>query len=286
MGFGFGTKMNQYSIKPKDLPNEGIKSHVNFALEGDNQQLLDCYGRIAEKTNGMIERTEAEFNGIFIIPQNKVVVYKKDGRVEGYIVFMFKKASQDNALKNDIFIKEFLYENTEALKSLLTFLNTQEDQINRVVLNTLDENLHHILLDPRNGSDNLMTPVYHESNLQGVGLMYRVTDTRVLFDALREHNFNNQNCKLRLNINDSLIKENTESIIVHFIEGKAIISDIGEYDAVVDLDIADFSSLIVGAVGFKPLLKYGIARISDIRYADVVDKIFEMSEKPICLTVF
>ncbi|MHB1393518.1 MAG: GNAT family N-acetyltransferase [Clostridia bacterium] len=286
MGFGFGTKMNQYNIKPKNLPNGGSKNHIRFFQEGDKQLLSDCYARIAEKTNGMVDRSEAELNNILIVPQNKISVYKKDGRIEGYIVFIFKKASQDNGLKNDIFIKEFLYENTEALMELLTFLNTQEDQINRVIFNTLDENFHHLLLEPRDGSDNLMTPVYHESNLQGVGLMYRVTDTRVLFDALKGHNFNNQSCKLRLNISDSFIKENNGSIIVHFTYGRAIVSEGSEYEAAVDLNIADFSSLIIGAVGFKALLKYGIARISDFKYADTVDKIFEMPEKPICLSMF
>lgn len=286
MGFGFGTKMNQYSIKPKDLPKGGEKNHVKFALEGDKQLVLDCYTRISEKTNGMLDRTEAEVNGTFALAQNKIVVYKKDGRIEGYITFIFKKASQDNGLKNDIFIKEFLYENSEALKSLLTFLNTQEDQVNRIILNTLDENLHHMLMDPRDASDNIMTAVYHESNLQGVGLMYRVTDTKVLFDALKEHNFNNQSCRLRLNISDSFIQENNKSVIVHFSEGRSTIVDDGEYDAVADLDIADFSSMVVGAVGFKTLYNYGMAKISDNKYLDIVDRIFGVPEKPICLTMF
>lgn len=286
MGFGFGTKMNQYNIKTKDLPRGGTKNLVKFAKDEDKKLILDCYTRKAEKTNGMIDMTEDELNSIFSIPQNKVAVYKKNGKVEGYIVFVFKKTNQDNILKNNIFIKEFLYENAEALRSLLTFLGTQEDQINRVIFNTLDENFHYMLQDPRDGSDNLLTSVYHESNLQGVGLMYRVTDTRILFDALKEHNFNNQSCKLGLNINDSFIKENNGSIILHFSDGRVTVSDKNEYDAEADMDISDFSSLITGAVNFKALLRYGIARISDNKYADVVDKTFEMPEKPICLTMF
>lgn len=286
MGFGFGTKMSQYSIKPKNLPPGGTKNLVKLASDEDKQLLLDCYARIAEKTNGMVDRSQTELNNILMVPQNKIAVYKKNGRAEGYMVFMFKKASQENAYKNDIIVKEFLYENTEALKSLLTFLNTQEDQINKVIFNTLDENFHHMLQDPGDGSDNLLTSVYHESNLQGVGLMYRVTDTRVLFDALKEHNFNNQSCKLRLNIRDSFINENNGSTIIHFTDGRAKVVDKAGYDATVDLDIADFSSLIVGAVNFRTLLKYGIAQISDYKYSDIVDKIFEMPEKPICLTMF
>lgn len=286
MGFGFGTKMNQYSIKPKSLPKGGEKKHISFFKEGDQQLLLDCYARIAGNTNGMLDRTEAEQDSSINNPQNKIVIYKKDGKIEGYMVFMFKKASQVNALKNDIFVKEFLYENTEALRSILNFLNSQEDQISRIIFNTMDESFHHMLLDPGDGSDKIMTAVYHESNLQGVGLMYRVTDPRVLFDALREHNFNNQSCKIRLNISDSFIEENNGSITLHFTNGRVKIVDEGEYDTTIDMDIASFSSLIVGAVGLKALLKYGLASISEDEYSDIIHRIFKMPEKPICCTVF
>lgn len=286
MGFGFGTKMNQYSIKPENLPKGGLKSRVSFFQEGDKQLLLDCYARIAANTNGMVDRLEAELNNTLTVPQNKIAVYRKNGRVEGYIVFMFKKASQENTLKNDMVVKEFLYEDTEALKALLTFLNTQSDQINRIIFNTLDEDFHHMLIDPRDGSDNLMTPVYHESNLQGVGVMYRVTDPKLVFEALGEHDFNGQSCKLKLNLNDTLIRENNGSIVIHFINGRAIVTERGEFDAEVAMDIADFSSLIVGAVGFRSLLRYGLAHISDDRYAAVVDKLFAMPGKPICLSMF
>lgn len=286
MGFGFGTKMNQYSIKPKDLPKGGDKSRVRLALEGDKKLILECYMRMAEKTNGMLDRQEPEQNNIFALDQNRLAIYERNGRVEGYIVFMFKKAGQDNALKNDIFIKEFVYENPEALKALLTFLNTQEDQIDRIIINTQAEDFHYMLMDPRNASDNLMTAVYHESNLQGVGIMYRVTDTRLLFESLGQHNFNNQSCRLSFNIRDSFLEENNGSVVVHFTEGRAVISDSNLYDAKVAMDIADFSSLVVGAVSFRTLLSYGIAGISDYNYAGAVDRIFEVSQKPICFTAF
>ncbi len=286
MGFGFGTKVNQYNIEPKNLPSDGIKSRVRFIRDKDKQLLLDCYGRIAENTNGMTDRMESEVKGILALPQNKVAVYEKDGIIQGYTVFVFKKTNQDNGLINDIIVKEFLYEDTEALKALLTFLNTQHDQIRRIIFNTMDEDFHHMLMDPRNGTDNLMTPVYHESNLQGVGLMYRVTDTRLLFETLKEHDFNRQSCRLKLNITDSFMEENNGSIMVHFTNGKARISEDESYDAAVDMDIADFSSLIVGAVGFKALMKYGLARISDPGYADTVDMIFKQSQKPVCLAMF
>jgi predicted acetyltransferase len=141
-------------------------------------------------------------------------------------------------------------------------------------------------MDPRNGSDNILTSVYHESNRQGVGVMYRVTDPKMVFEALRGHDINGRSCRLKLTVRDTLIKENNGSLIIHFNNGRAAIVEAGEFDTEVELDIADFSSLIVGAVSFNALLRYGIAQISDHRYADTVDRIFTMPGKPICLAAF
>jgi predicted acetyltransferase len=108
----------------------------------------------------------------------------------------------------------------------------------------------------------------------------------MLFEALREHDFNGQSCKLKLNITDTLIQENNRSWIVHFNGGRAAVKDEGEYESEVSMDIAGFSSLITGAVDFKTLLKYGIAGISEHGYAYTVHKLFEMPEKPVCLVRF
>lgn len=286
MGFGFGTKMNQYSIKPASLPSGSSKKNISFFEASDRGLLSDCYFRVAEKNNGMMDRTEFELNNILGSAQNRIVVYKRDGRIEGYILFKYNRASDVNTLKNDIFIKEILYENRDALMELMTFLNTQEDQINRVILHTQDENLHFMLKDPRNGTDNLLFPVYHESNVQGIGIMYRVVDARGLFGVMKNHNFNDQTIKLRINIVDSFLEENNGSVMVHFDKGAASIADNGDYEAEIRLDVADFSSLITGAVDFKSLLMYGLAEISDDKYAKTVNKLFEAEQKPKCFSIF
>lgn len=286
MGFGFGTKMNQYSVRPWQLPKGSTKAHVAFLQEQDKQLLLDCYSRIAESTNGMMDRSETELDNMLSVVQNKLVVYKSNGRIEGYIIFAFKKVREDNILKNNMFIREFLYENNTALMELMTFLNSQEDQIDRIIINTQDEDFHHMLYDPRDASDNLMTPVYHESNLQGVGIMYRITDTKALFEAMCDHDFNGVSCRLRMNVRDNLLEENNGAVTVHFNNGIASLAAEEDYEAEINIDIADFSSLIMGSVTFKSLLRYGIVEISDRRKAETVNKLFQADQKPVCLTMF
>jgi predicted acetyltransferase len=57
-------------------------------------------------------------------------------------------------------------------------------------------------------------------------------------------------------------------------------------DVEIFMDIADFSSLIMGAVGYRNLFDYGLSDISEKDYLDVVHNIFKVESKPICHTVF
>jgi predicted acetyltransferase len=286
MGFGFGTSMNQYKVSPGNLPNGSLKNNIVFIKEEEASLLLNCYTRIFETTNGLIEKYEQEFITKVRNPKLKAVAYKKGNVVQGYFFFEFKPSEEGNFLLNDMVINEFLFENTQALEEMLTFLNSQQDQIRHIIFNLQDENFRFLLDDPRNGSNNMFTPVYHESNIQGTGIMYRVINTKALFKDLKMHNFNDVTCRLKLTIKDTFVSDNNESIIVNFQDGISSISNKTDYEVEIILDIADFSSLITCAVSFKSLYKYGKAHISNKHYVDKVNKIFFTDEKPLCLTQF
>ena len=60
MGFGYGTKMSEYRVRPSDLPAYGSKDHlVNLGPE-DSELLLDYYNRYQMRTHGMLRRTTFE----------------------------------------------------------------------------------------------------------------------------------------------------------------------------------------------------------------------------------
>jgi predicted acetyltransferase len=285
MGFGFGTKMNQYKIKPNTLPKASHKENIHYLTEQDEDGLINCYNVFANKTHGMIARTNAEISNIYA-PGKTTVIYKQGENVEGYVSFFFKKVGEQNAMKNDIIVKELIYLNLEVFKQLLNFLHTQFDQINRIIINTQDEYFHYLLSDPRDESDNCFAPVYHQSNLQGVGLMYRIIDNGLFFSQLEGHSFNNENIKLKLTIVDNFVEENNKPIIVEFKNGKPFVVGGMNYDAEISMDISDFSAMAMGSVEFRALLRLGLAEISDKSYAEIVNNLFKTKDKPICTTMF
>lgn len=286
MGFGWGTKMNQYRVLPAALPRGPSKAHVRYLGEDDVLALLGCYNRFVSRTHGMIERYEPEVAQMLKNAQLRVAGYVRDDQILGYLVFNFEKG--ESFIVNDLVVRELVYESREALWELLTFLHTQADQIRRIVFNTQDEFFHYLLRDPRNGTPKMIPSVFHESNVQGVGLMYRVLDTRGILETLSERDFCAQTCRIKLSVKDSFLPENDGDTFVHLQDGRLRLSPKGggAYDVAVRLNVAQFSSLLAGAVNFRSLYRYGLADISDAAYIDVVDRAFAVDEKPICMTAF
>jgi predicted acetyltransferase len=238
------------------------------------------------KHHGMFMIKRHELDYFFKRPEAITVVYKKGRKISGYLSFVFRKVDEANLLSNDIVIRELVYDNRDVLCELLTFLHTQGDQVRRIIYPTHDDYFHFLPFDPRDGSDHMIPVISHQSNLQGIGVMYRVIDTKGIFRLLRNHDFNGQNCRLRITLRDTFLPQNAGSLTIHFKNGLAMLARTENADVEIFMDIADFSSLIMGAVGYRNLFDYGLSDISEENYLDVVHNIFKVASKPICHTVF
>lgn len=286
MGFGYGTKINQYRVKPQDIHRGKSKKHIRFATQEDKEKLIQCYNRSIYNINGMVFKDDSSLNKVFADENKRIIAYYKDDLIKGYIIFKFEKVYSDNFLVNDIHVDELIYENRDALKELLTFLNSQSDQIREIIINTQDEFFHHLLSNVRSKSSNLIPHVFHESNVQGVGIMYRIINLKNVFKDLDNHNFGNETCRLKLTIHDNLVKENNGSTFICFNKGSAKLSAQEEYDVEISMDISDFSSMFMGVVSFKSLYMYGLADISDENCIGMIDRIFAVDRKPMCIAKF
>lgn len=286
MGFGAGTNKVQYRLKPSAFPNRGSKDHLCYLISEDLQQIVDCYNRFAVKNHGAMEKRAYEFERLLGSNENHVIGYKKDGILEGYLIFSFKRGNEDNFLLNDLLIKEFVYLNRQVISEFCTFLHSQDDQINRIILDTQDEYLHYLFSDARNDSNHIIPSVYHETGTVGTGIMYRVLDIEGIFKDLEKHNFNGVNGSLTFRITDTFFPQNNGDVTVSFQEGVATVVNDGNGEVEVEMDISDFSSLIMGSVTFERLYTYGLAKISDEKYVEMVHRMFLSDQKPVCMSLF
>lgn len=286
MGFGHGTKMNQYRVKPASLPRTKMDDVV-FLTDGDKDGVAACYGRYATQTHGMLARHDYTWETIFTEPSIRIAGYKRNGLIEGYIIFAFQPGKAQHFMSNDLLVRELVYETPDALAQLLTFLHLQSDQIDRIIFNTQDESFHYLLHDPRLDEEFMMRPtLYHESNKQGVGLMYRVVNVPRLFELLADHDFGGQTCRLKVTLHDSFLPENAGEWVIGFDNGRAHLLSRADYDTAIELNVAEFSSLVMGTIDFRQLITYRLATISDDSVTETVARLFRVPQKPICMTNF
>ncbi len=284
MGFGFGTRMQQFRLKPSTFPTTN-KHRVRFMSRDETTHFMSCYERFARAHHGMFLRNAAYFARVLDDTSNRMVGCFDGDRLDAYCVFDFKSAMPDNFLMNELVVKELVYNSAQSLGEIFTFLSTQADQVNRVVINTQDDEFYHIFADPRDGSNHIIPSVYHECNTSGVGIMYRVVDIPAMANSIFDNlNFDGR-LKLRLKIEDNFFPKNTGEYYIQFSDGNGRISDEKNTDVTLKMDIARFSSLAVGAASLPGLLRLGLGTISDENYIPTLDRIFAR-EKPMCMTAF
>ncbi|WP_243432636.1 GNAT family N-acetyltransferase [Lysinibacillus sphaericus] len=286
MGFGYGPKMYQYLVEPLSFPKGQTKEHLKYLSVENQQQLTDCYNRVASQQHGMLLKTKSELSSIFKNHENYVIAMEKDDSVQGYIVFSFKKQSESNFMLNNLVIKEWVYETPQALLELSTFLNSQSDQVNRIEWNTQEDNVHFFLGDVRNGSNHLIPSVYHENAVSGVGLMYRIINVKGFFEELTTHHFNGVTLTFKLTVTDSLLAENNQQLIIQAVEGTINMNESGPYDVEIIVDVAELSSLVMGVITVQELYMLQRIKISHEQYLQALQKFFFVFEKPKCMTAF
>lgn len=287
MGFGMGSRMFQYRLLPASLPRFSSRSHLRYLDEKDVPQIAACYNRYARTLSGLIEEHRAVFaNRLKFQKQLRVVGYVDDGDLRGYMQFQFDPSVSKNFIKNDLEVTELVYESRDVLGELLEFLRTQADQINRIVFNTPEDEWYFLLSDVRDNTDRMIPSVNHQSHVAGVGIMYRVIDARKLFRRLTDAQFGKDTLTLNIHISDSFFAPNHGAITVRFDDGRPSVIEAANFDAEIRLNVAEFSSMVMGAIRFRELVTYGLAEISNPDYVDRVDYLFATRYKPITLSAF
>jgi predicted acetyltransferase len=285
MGFGFGTKTNQYRIRPSALPRYE-KDDLVYLEKDDLEIMVACYNRYAKQNHGMVVHAEGWWLNL-TKKEMLTVGVMQNGQLKGYCTFEYVKGSE-NPYWFDIKVHHFIYENKEAFSQLIGFLASQIDQAEFVIFETQDDDFHYMLDYPHNGRP-FEVLLHHQSNVQEVGICYRVINVPRVFDILKESNFADANLILKITVEDSFYPNNQGSTTVKFTDGTPNIildnDDFEDFDVEIVMDVSEFSAMIIGSVGFKKLYDYGFADVSDKMYILTIDKIFA-SQKPICISRF
>ena len=283
MGFGYGTRINAYRLRSAAFPR-GPHTNLRSLARESAPAILACHNRDVARTHGMFVRGEALMGHLLESTERRVVAYMAGDTVQGYLIYQFERGA--NFIDNALEIVELIAEHPVALRELCAFIHVQADQVERVVWNTHDDQVHHLVSDPRNGSGRLTPSVYHETNAQGIGMMYRLLDTAGFFRAVAGHRFGGESITLAISVRDSFLPENAGELVVRFESGRPTLDSSAQPDARISLSVEDLSALVMGSADFAALQRYGLAEIDEPGYSGTVQRLFLSEARPVCLTAF
>jgi predicted acetyltransferase len=288
MGVGYGSKGYIYRFAPESLPYNGDKKYLRELTSRDKTKMIKCFNEFADQNHGMFYDYPDYRNNFYNRnKKSRFIGYIKNNKLEGYLVYRFKPKSGDNFIDNELEVVEFVYLNKDAYLSICSYLHSQKDQIRIISYLNFDDNFHFNLKEPRNDSGNFYPSVFHETNTSALGIMYRLLNPKKIFTLLSEHDFNGESLRLRLNIEDTFLKENDSKFVVYFEDGyPTLMKSTSPVDVEMKIGIADFSSLLLGAIDFNSLYRYGGIKISKDKYINQLNSLFMTDNRPFCMTDF
>ncbi len=287
MGFGYAGSVYRYRVQPESLPKSDLRQLVRMLTSDDLPSVVACYNRYVSRTNAMIEESEVGLRSLFSKEGGtRVYGFERDSQLEGYIAFRFTDKSQDSFILYDLQVDHLMHDNPDALAGMIGFLQSQLDQVRYVKFDLPDNSLHFFTNDPRDGSDRITRPVNHQVGHMAVGFMCRTINIPATLEALSDSSFGAIDMKVKFEVSDSFMPENSGNYGIESANGRLQTTDPGACDLTVSLDVAELSSLLVGAARPKDLYKYGLIQLSDPGHLASLDTLFATDHEPHCLTPF
>ncbi|UOQ42921.1 sterol carrier protein domain-containing protein [Halobacillus salinarum] len=216
----------------------------------------------------------------------RVIGYVEEENVKGYFVYSTKE--------KDLYIHEFFFDSPNVVREFLTFLHNQTDQIKRVIMNSNFDEISHFVGSPESGQATMVdfpstTDHKHIANV-GIGVMYRIVNCLAFFKELKEKNHllsPGVTLSLKLSINDDFFPLNSSTFILYITNGEiAEVREDGPFDVELRMDIAEFSSMVMGVENALTYLKWGLMEISDESYSKVINSLFQTESKPMIVKAF
>ena len=286
MGFGYGTPTQRYRFAPDALRDEGARGTARLLGAGDADAVVACYERVRKNSNGLIakhlpalRRTLADraFRHVGIVDD--------DGTLRAFMQTNVVTAPEGVANRNVLAVRDVTYEDEAALAALLGYLRAQRDQFAEVAIESQDDAFHLVSRDPRDGSDiQIAPPAVHRVAERGLGIMYRILDVPRAFSHLApvETPF-----ALRVEVEDPFFPATAGTWTFRFgrYAGPQQDEDVHP-DATLRIGIADLSSLVVGSVDLRALVRHRLATIEPYALLDRADRAFRPELRPVCTTRF
>jgi predicted acetyltransferase len=291
LGFGYGTPVRRYRVAPAALRDGGARGTVRFLGEDDIDALLACDERVRKTSHGLIAKHRAPAVRNLTDAALRYVAVEADGEIKAFMqtsVLVNGMLAGGDELRNrdELLVRDLTYEDESSFAALLGHLRSQQDQFARIVFETQDEAFYLTATDPRDGSDLAVAPpAAHRIAETGLGVMYRIVDVETALSHLPP---SAARLTLRLNVEDAFFPATAGTWTFRFgPSGAPQPGDAGaQPDAELTIGIADLSSVVMGSLRLRDVVRHRLATLEPREQLDRVDAAFRAEQPPYCTTRF
>lgn len=177
MGYGYGPVQYHYEIDPSRIPHEGDKSKLIYLTKEDIPLLQEFENRLDPSFHGYIKKQDRELSDFFERISFQKIGFIQNKKLEGWMVFNTQQPDPKNFLRSHLYIYEWWNGTMEARMAFLAFFYSQKDQYEKIVYNTVDSTLMHVLSDPRSDTKKMIPPfISHPVGQISTSIFYSVLD--------------------------------------------------------------------------------------------------------------
>ncbi|MEJ2538557.1 MAG: GNAT family N-acetyltransferase [Gemmatimonadota bacterium] len=179
MGFALAGAFHRYRFNPASLPLYPGWDHVVRAPEEGRELARQIYGRVAERSNGLLERSSRMWT--FLELQGAYLYLYRDirGNPAGYVVVRGRGGPPE---RSRLRVLELVAETREAYLGLLGWLSVQRDQWGTIVYDSVPgEDFYERLAHPRSERSGSPRGLWFHSASILRGPMFRILNLEAFF---------------------------------------------------------------------------------------------------------
>ena len=279
LGFGYGIPMQRYRFAPAALQGGGARGTVRLLGEPDLDALIACTERVRASTHGLIKRHSVPTRNALRNAVLRFVGVEEGGTLRGSM--QTRAIAYDSPRNRDeLEVRDLLCEDDAYTAALLAYLNAQRDQYARITIESQEAAFYLVAAgDPRDGSDLMVAPpAAHRVAETGLGIMYRILDVERAFALLPASPVA---FVLRLVVDDAFVRETGGDWTFRFGPHGAPRRDDGaQPDATLTIGIHDLSSVVMGSLRLRDVVRYRLATLEPRELLGTVDAALAADQPP------
>lgn len=291
MGYGLGAEIKKYRLKPQQFKHYGTKEGLKrlcAAATSDMEEIKELYDRFYGQHHGSMKQSDVEIAEL-LEGDHIILGFRKDGVLQGILMFEFEQIGEKTLYGTDLIIDEMIALTSDAFQAFSTFIHSQADQARYVLIETQDPHFTHYFEDASSDDVTTFQTRYQELYRAGAGMMYRVINVEKMLKVLTAKTIVTTKTfpSLRIRIKDQLLPEQEGDYYLYEKEGRYAYSrKTRPVEVELEMDIADFSALVMGSVTLQALIFSGKATLSNQEHTSVLEGILGTEASPVCISRF